>query len=170
MTVRHLTRGAIFLCALLAPLPASAGPADSPAPTLGGQASRVLYMVPGVTKNNGIETEFICTSLATAPIQVGVELFDAAGGDPLNSVSTGDGAQAIPAGGTLTIATGSTIGFHEDVIILGAPSIANIKGGSARIVSTSTRVMCEALLVEKLGATPATISGLKLIARKQSGD
>jgi hypothetical protein len=155
---------------LAMPLHAAAGLVDSPAPNLDGQPARVLYYVPGVTKNNGIETVFICTSLdgGAGTITVGVEVFDPNSGSALNNVGAGDGAESIPAGGTVTIATGTTLGFHEDEAMMGLPP--NVKGGSARILSTSKRLACEAFLVEEVGSPPALIAPLKVISRKQNGD
>jgi hypothetical protein len=68
----------------------------------------------------------------------------------------------------LTIGTGNTAGFHEDESIVGVPP--NIRGGAARIVSTSRRLFCQAFLVEELASPPAAFMPLKIIGRKQNGD
>jgi len=165
---------AVWTLAVLA-LPVTyvwAGVADTPPPQLiSGQISKAIFYIPGVTKNNSMETEFICTNLEqTATIVVGVEVFDSAGGAPLNDVSAGvgDGAQSVPPGGTLTIGTGNTVGFHEDEVIVGLPS--NIKSGSARIVSTSKHIACEAFIMDDTMTPPASVASLKMISRKQRGD
>lgn len=139
------------------------------APTLGGDPSRVVYYVNGVTKNNGMETEFVCTSLdSTGTYRIGVQIYDDLGVGPLNNVAAGDGEQEIAAGGTLTIGTDNAAGFHEDEVIVGLP--VNIRGGSARIVSTSRRLFCQAFLVEEVLSPPASFLPLKVIGRKQNGD
>jgi len=156
-----------------------AGPLDSPLPVIKtGSSTRSIYIVPGVTKNNGLETEFICTNMEKAKaVTVAVELFSAQQnvGDPtgpLNDVTPGvsDGNVTIPVGGSATISTGSTVGFHEDDIIVGSPPIVNIRGGSARILSTSKRIACSVLVVEDLASPPATMAKLNVINRKQQGD
>lgn len=165
--------GALIASALVA-LTASAalaGPADSPIPSISGTAAtRSMFIVPGVIKNNGLETAFMCTSLDTAAATVAVEVFSPAGGGPLNNVATGslDGTLPLAPGASITISTGSSVGLHEDLAISG---LVNVKNGSARILSTTTRIACTALLVEKAGTTPATVATLKLISqRKQNGD
>lgn len=170
MKIRTI-RGALVLAAALTAAPALAGPGDSPVPSISGAGTtRVLYIVPGVIKNNGIETAFMCTSLDTVAVTMAVEVFSPAGGGPLNNVATGtlNGTVTIPAGGSETISTGTSVGLHEDLPITG---LANVKNGSARILATSTKVLCTAILVEKLGSTPNTIATLKIFARRtQNGD
>lgn len=150
---------------------AVAGPGDSPVPSISGSAAtRVLFLVPGVIKNNGIETAIMCTSLDTTPATLAFEVFAPEGGAPLNNVATPtlNGTLPLPVGATVTISTGSSVGLHEDLAITG---LTNVKNGAARILSTSTRVVCTAILVEKLGTTPNTIATLKIFARrKQNGD
>lgn len=167
----RILRGALVIAAALATAPALAGPADSPVPSISGSAStRLLFIVPGVIKNNGLETAFMCTSLELIDTTVAVEVFAPEGGGALNNVSSavGNGTITLPAGGTVTISTGTSIGLHEDLTISG---LVNVKNGAARILGTSTRVLCTAMLVEKSGATPATVSTLKVFARrKQNGD
>lgn len=165
--------GTAFAAAVLAATttPATAGVIDSPVPSISASAAtRVMFIAPGVIKNNGIETAFMCTSLEAGPVTVAVEVFAPEGGAALNNVATGtgNGALAVAPGETVTISTGTSVGLHEDLPITG---LANVKNGSARILSTSTRILCTGLLVEKLGSTPATISTLKIFARrKQNGD
>jgi len=161
----------IGLCALgaAAPRVAAANLITDSAPTLGGQQAKVVYYVNGVTKNNGMETEFVCTSLdSSGSYRIGVQIYDETGAGPTNNVSAGDGEELVAAGASITIGTGNTVGFHEDEVLVGVPN--NIRGGSARIVSTSRRLFCQAFLVEDLASPPATFMSLKVISRKQSGD
>ncbi len=164
------------------------GVIDSPLPilTVGGTPARHVFTVPGVIKNNNVETEFACTSLErTASFRFAVEVFGAEGGPPLNDVTPPalNGADTLLPGATRTIGTGSTAGIHEDnVITLPAASLRN---GSARIVSESTKITCTAFIVDKLNATigfnpgppatpgpvPASMATLKVIkAKRQAGD
>lgn len=171
MNVRKLS-GALLAAALsVSATSAIAGPGDSPVPSISNSAStRVLFTVPGVIKNNGIETAIMCTSLDSTAGTMAFEIFAPEGGGPLNDVSIGvaNGTIALPVGATVTISTGTSVGLHEDITISG---LANVKNGAARILGTTTRVLCTALLVEKLGSTPATMTTLKIFARrKQNGD
>lgn len=169
------TLGALFLVATAA-ASVRAGVIDSPLPNLQtGQVTRHVFTVPGVMKNNNLETEFICTSLETlSTIRIGVEIFSAAGGAPLNDVNegVGDGAQDIGPGGTLSIGTGNTLGIHEDeVISITALPAGSVKNGSARIVATSTKIACNAFLTDDTSDPPVSMMPLKVIAkRRQNGD
>jgi hypothetical protein len=162
-----LISGAIVSTAVAA----FAGPADSPVPSISPSAStRVLYTVPGVIKNNGIETAIMCTSMDTVDSTIAFEVFAPEGGAALNNVASavGNGTMPLPVGATVTISTGTSVGLHEDEAING---LANVKNGAARILGTSTRVLCTGILVEKLASPPATITTLKIFAqRRQNGD
>lgn len=169
--VAPLVLGVLLM--LTAVWPAAGGVIDTPLPVLQtGAATQHVYTVPGVIKNNLLETIFMCTSLDTAgDIVVGVEVFGALGGLPLNPVGTPDldGAETISPGETATIATGGTQGFHEDEII-DSLLPASVRNGSARILSTSKRITCSAFVVDELNDPPTTMGALKLISKKQRGD
>ena len=135
--------------------PVLAGIADKPLPLLNGGKSQHVYSVPGVIKLGVFETLFMCTSAETEEtIRVGVEVFDDAGGNPANDVGAGEGAIDVGPGETVTIATGNTAAFVEDTII---PLNVNMSGGSARIVSTSKKIICTAMLVDLIGAPPGSM-------------
>ena len=151
-----------------------AGVVDSPLPVLQtGAPARHVFTVPGVIKNNNIETVFSCTSLESSnTIVVAVEVFGALGGGPLNDASTPslDGAETLQVGETVTITTGATVGFHEDEIIdsLGAASVRN---GSARIISTSKKIACSAFITDELNDPPSSMTSLSILSKqKQNGD
>jgi len=85
-------------------VPAFAGIADSPLPVLQpGATTYHLYSVLGVASNAYAATVFTCTSTDTAPQQVGVEIFGAAGGDPSNDATMT--SVSVPSGGTTVIET-----------------------------------------------------------------
>lgn len=151
---------------------AGAGVIDTALPTISNSAStRMLYIVPGVQNSGGLETAFICSSLDTSgPQTVAIEVFDAAGGAPLNNVAlpTGDGNEVVQVGGTVTISTGTLTGMHEDEAIV---SLTDAHNGTARILSTTTRLVCTAMVVNKASTPPSLISTLNVFARrKQNGD
>ncbi|GIW40280.1 MAG: hypothetical protein KatS3mg076_0857 [Candidatus Binatia bacterium] len=166
------TLGVLIFFGALA-VPSWGGVMDSPLPELvPGSSTQHVYTVPGVVKNNNLETVFICTNLErTKTVRVAVEVFPIGGGPPLNDVSTGvgDGAEDVPVGATVTIATGSTAGLHETEVI-GSLGPASVKNGSARILSTSKRIACEAFAVDQLGDPPVVMVPLKMISRRQKGD
>jgi len=129
--------------------PAYSGLVDSPSPLFDGRAARTIFYVPNVIHNNGMETVFTCTSLDSTTIRIGIEIFDSIGGSPLNDVSdpSGNGAEDVPVGGTFTVGTDNTEVLSEDEVIAGLP--ANIRGGSARIVSNSKRIACSAVVLDE---------------------
>ncbi len=164
--------------------PVSAGIMDSPVPDMDpSHPERTIYLVPGVIKNNNLETEFNCTNLDSQVVRIGVEIFDELGNGPLNDITSGvaDGAQDVPVGGAVTIGTGNTPAIHESKVISFSnltPPI-NVRNGSARIISTSKRVICHAFVVDQFSdpdPVPPTppqapaILPLRIISRKQRGD
>ena len=72
--------------------PVRAGVQDTPLPTFSdGQAAQLAALIPGAIKDNNVETVVICTNLAPAPLDVGLEVFDETGA-LRNSIAAGDGA------------------------------------------------------------------------------
>jgi len=162
------------------------GPVNTPLSAFtDGSLGKYLWTVPGVIKKQGFVTDVTCTNL-DAPgtvADIGVEIFDETG-TRLNDVSVApapggcNGAMlGVPAGHTVTISNGATVQFHEDCII----AIAGGTSGSARILSTSSKISCNALIADSknvvltTGGTPTGVSpsvtGLKLIRKsKQQGD
>ncbi len=171
MNARRFGSAVLLSTLAIAAGTASAGPADSPVPSISNTApTRVAYTIPGVIKNNGIETAIMCTNMDTVAATVAFEVFNPEGGAALNNVAVGaaNGTLPVPVGATVTIATGACVGLHEDATITG---LTNVKNGSGRILSTTTRLLCTGILVEKLASTPTTIATLKIFAqRRQNGD
>ena len=145
----------------------SAGIGDSPLPVLvPGVATKHVYSVPGVTKFGNLETVFICTSDAPAPIRIGIEVFGGAGGLALNNVA--GGASDLMPGATATLSTGVLNGAFSDVVIFGLNPFGN---GSARILSTSTQVLCTAMVLDSLNSPPTSMTTLPIIKKTtQKGD
>ena len=145
-----------------------AGIADSPLPVLvPGVATKHVFSVPGVIKGGSLDTLFLCTSTSTDTIRIGVEVFGPAG-SLQNNVAGGDGAIDVAPGATVTIGTGLTAGIATDTFI-GALSF--VQNGSARIVSTSTSILCTAQVVDFVGSPPASMTSLPMIKKTtQKGD
>ena len=154
---------------------ALAGVADSPAPSLGGAPAVHVFSVPGVQSTTGglgappLETEFFCTSLESSkPIHIAVEVFNYSGGAALNDVSAGNGAATAAPGQTVTISTGQVAAFLPHATITG---LTPLSGTSARIVSTSKRIMCSAVVVDGSHLVPTSMVSLQVIKlRTQRGN
>lgn len=143
-----------------------AGPVDSPLPNLGVGTTTPVFYVPGVVKNNALETIFMCSNLDIEAVTLAVELFDAAGAGPLNNVEdpTPDGRVTLPVGGAASITTGSTVGFSEDEIINAATLI---RSGTARIVATSPRIACTAFVTHDALEPPSSMYALEVVGRSK---
>ena len=148
---------------------APAGVIDSPVPLVNGQKVKTVFIVPGVTAGIAdIETQFLCTSLDSKSAILAIEVFDDVGGGPLNDVTAGNGVDsAVDPGQTTTLETNNIASFQSDDHI----DAVNANSGSARILSTSTKITCTALLVGGASAgTPTSMASLQVIKKSQKGD
>lgn len=144
------------------PQGARAGIVDSPLPVLvAGETTLHLYSVPGIIGGFfGVDSFFNCTSLDTATIRVGVELFGPAGGAPGNdaaatSLSLAPGATAIfGTGGAAGISISSDLG-------------GSFSKGSARILATSKKLACTAFMADSSNAPPTSMVHLTIIAKSK---
>jgi hypothetical protein len=141
--------------------PALAGIADSPLPVLDPNAkTNHLYSVPGVMNDAGttLGTYFSCTSTSTAPQIVGVEIFAAAGGGPLNVASAT--ALLVAPGASVTFGTVNPASLFADATL--APPMHK---GSARILSTSKSLICTAFVADAVTGSPAAGWQLTIVAK-----
>ena len=165
--------------------PALGGVIDSPVPNLNGEAASAVFYVTGVQATVGeavdgdgvknLDTVFTCTSLeSAASLTVGVQVFTYTGVE----VTVQPAAQTLKPGQTAAISTHRVAGLlSSDILDLGGKTVP---GGSARIISTSKKVMCSAILTrtgasrderepgvdEVLGAT----CNLRVVRTGQNGD
>jgi hypothetical protein len=138
---------------------AHAGIADSPLPVLeAGKKTYHLYSIPGVIDQGGLATFFACTSTDTAPMTVGVELFGTLGGAPGNDPVAS--SLTILPGGTLTFGTRSAVGIGIDSLVGGG-----LSRGSARILSTSKKLVCTAFVADISNAPPTSMTYLTIIKK-----
>ncbi len=157
--MRH-TLSALAAALILAAGPAVAGIVHSPLPELLPGAKTVhLYSVPGVINFSGLDTFFACTSTATAPIQVGVELFFPSGGAPANDVVAT--SLSIGPGATVIFGTGAAVGISIDSSLAGG----SFSKGSARILATSKNLACTAFIADSGNAPPTSMAQLTIIAK-----
>src|SRR6058998_3492528 len=131
-----------------------AGVQDTPLPTFSdGQASQLAALIPGVIKDNNVETVVICTNLAPAPLDVGLEVFDETGA-LRNSVATGNGAILnVAPGVTVTFGTGAVAALHEDQTLTlntAGSGTNNLRNGSGRVVASGAPLGCAAFAVDGL--------------------
>jgi len=138
---------------------ANAGIVDSPVPQLGGVTAINLFQVTGVVNIGGLGTYFSCTSAEkTNNIHVGVELFDQGGGGPLNNAA-GTSLTLVP-GQTATFGTAGANGWISDSLLGGT-----FARGSARILSTSAKLICTAVVADTVGGPPASLTNLNVITK-----
>ena len=156
-TWRGVATTVSLLAAMLAgAAPSAAGPTDTPLPTFSdGKPAVAVYTAVGVIKNNNLETDFVCTNVDPAAVDIGVEVFDETGA-LRNSVNAGVGAFLnVGPGKTVTVGTAGTAAFHEDqtLTLNGAGTGANLlRNGSGRVVGTSKNLLCTAFVLDKLHA------------------
>lgn len=109
---------------------------------------------------------FFCTSTEpTKSITASVEVFGKLGGVPLNSANADD--EGLNPGGTAVWATNpqNTFVQSEDLGFAGV-----IDHGSARIVSTSTKIVCGAVVVNALSSANGMVNLPVVQKLKQKGD
>jgi len=148
-----------FLLALVLAVPADAGIADSPLPVLiTGEKTLHLYSVPGAIASGGLATFFSCTSTDTTAMQVGVELFGPAGGAPQNDAAAT--SLSVGPGATVTFGTSSAVGISVSSNVGGLFS-----KGSARILSTSKKLVCTAFVADISFAPPTSGWQLTIIKK-----
>ncbi len=163
---RGLRRGAASLVACVcvalvldgATQDASAGVADSPLPQFsdGKQSMAVMPAISGVVKRQRLQTDFLCTSFDSSPIDVGVEVFSPSG-VLLNDVHAGNGAMLnVATGQTVTFGTTGTVAYLESAVI----TLPLISQGSARVVASSAQVHCNVIVLDDAVTPPVTISTL----------
>jgi len=88
---------------------------------------------------------------------VGIELFAAAGGGPINNAAMT--ALTVGPGATVTIGTAGTI-FADATL-----SAGSFPKGSARILSTSKSLICSAFIAEAQNVTPTSGCELTIVAK-----
>jgi hypothetical protein len=142
------------------------GLANCPLPVLeAGKPTYHLYTVSGITSTGGLGTFFSCTSTDTAPMQVGVETFLQFGGGPANNVAPT--SLTVSSGAMVTFGTGSAVAIAVDSAVFPCGSCR----GSARILSTSKKLVCTAYIADRFNAPPTSMTELKVVKNKtQKGD
>lgn len=142
--------------------------ADKP-PLIGGtDKAKVVYSIAGVVDSATQATYVSCTSLEKTggnDIHFAVEFFD--NGSSSNDVAAGDGDEFLSGpGDTDGISTRAITGLSTTAITT-PPGITGT--GAARILSTSTKILCAAFVVDPAnGNYLATLPVFK--ALKQSGN
>ncbi len=142
-----------------------AGIADSPLPVIQtGATTQLLYSVPGVIEdNNNLSTFFVCTSTDTVAQEVAVECFGTSGGAPYNDATT-EKVSVVPGAtvrfGTHAPANGVLGGGGVDVV-----THCSLATASARILSTSKKLVCTVFVADRVNDPPSTSWQLTIIAK-----
>lgn len=149
--------------------PASANGLTDPLPILFGTTKRAIhvYSVPSVrsslgTNGNSVTTTFRCASTEKTggqDIVWAVEVFSSSSG-LRNDVTVGQGVLTLPPGDTDVISIYDTAVFVEEGVLR-----EFVSHGSARILATSTKIICSAFLVHPDDAPPTFITPLPVIKR-----
>ncbi len=125
-----------------------------------GQPATYAAVVPGAIKRNTMNTSFFCTSLASANLDVGVQVFGN-DGTLKNDIATGNGVVLnVAPGATVTVSTTNTAAFAETTPIAMPTAAPDVSQGLARIVSTSGQVVCTAAQLDGTLNPPTSMSGL----------
>jgi len=163
MRMRWTSRGVALLMVALAigrAAPARAGIVDTPLPVIAdGKKTAYLYTVPGVVNLTNVGTYVACTSAAKSLEVIGLEVFAAAGGDPLNNAALT--ATAILPGATILFGTEAAAGLVLDRDL----GLGNVHVGSARILATSKAFICTAFLADTAGNPPTSMTYLTIVAK-----
>ncbi len=159
------TRRTVGFVALgfIAATPAAAGIADSPVPLLMGQKAQVLYSLTGVINAGSLGTYVSCTSTAKTPSIVAVEVFQNSGGAAFNDASAT--SLSVAPGATVIFGTENAAGFAEDSFLFDPLSPPAITKGSARILSTSKSLICDAFVSDAVNTPPLSMRYLTIIAK-----
>ncbi len=123
-----------------------------------GKPSVLVMTVPGVAKRTRLDTEFLCTSFDSTPIDIGVEITNL-DGTRVNDISVDVGTVLnVGPGQTVTIGTAATATYLESTTI----PVSTGMQGVARIIGSSANVRCNVELLDPSVSPPvslATIDG-----------
>ena len=159
--------------------PALAGVVDEPIPPLNGQPAEAVFYIPGVqavslstyfTNQGNLDTDVTCISLETVnPLTFTVETF-AANGSQIPGFA-GPTIVTLQPGQTADIVTEPVDGFPlwEDT-----NPVSDIRGGSARVISTSPKIACKAVIAPTMTMNDVGqligAANLPIIRNDQKGD
>ena len=121
-----------------------------------GHAASHSAFIPGAVKRGRVQTDLLCTSLAAAPVDIGVQVLGA-DGTLQNDVGADNGAAlAVAPGASVAMGTTGTAGFLETHVI----ALTGVAQGALRVVTTSPDVVCTAMVLDSGVAPPASMTGL----------
>lgn len=154
---------------------ASAGVLD-PVPLIGGTIrARHVYTIPGIRVNPLVGTSVVCTSLEKSnDIAMAVEVFNL-NGTLLNDVTQPGALNGqvvdVPPGATRAFEilddNGDLASIVGDAFV---SNVGNVPHGSARVLSTSSKIACVAAFLDRVNSPPESYMPLPLISGKQNGD
>jgi len=142
---------------------ASAGPLDSPLPTLSTGKATLVATVSGVVNAAGLATFFSCTNQSPEAVQMTVGIFVDDGGDPCNDEATA--AVTIPPGGTRVMSTQNNV--QSSYFSTNPVSVTDmfIAIGSARVLSTGKGMACSSWVADVYDSPPSSSYSLAMAFR-----
>ncbi len=164
--VKMLTAVLVFCFAVASPRWMGAGLVDE-VPLLNGTTkAKTVWSTGAFATNTTAAAVFACTStekLGGKNITWGVEVFHSSA--IANDLAAGVGVVSTGPGETWVVATRDTLFFDEDDVIG-----VDTTFGSARIVATSSKLVCTAYIVERFSNPPTMMVMLPLFNKtKQKG-
>jgi hypothetical protein len=143
---------------------AAAGIVDSPLPD---PFTKHVYSVPGVISYFDLRTFFACTNVDAGDVTVGVEIFPSTGLDAINDAA--ESAVTLSPGGTITFASSAPTPSFPNTVDLEVGNL--IRNASARVVATSTKLICTAFVADGVNEPPVAGYALTIVSKtKQAGD
>jgi len=133
-----------------------------------------VFTITGITSSATVGAAIFCTSLEkTKDIRIAVEALAEQTGDAINDITGGTANDGVPEilspGETVTTeisGDGDVTFTNEDARIA-----ATLFSGSARVVSTSPKLMCAAMILDKTNALPGFAGAVPVVAKlKQKGE
>jgi hypothetical protein len=108
-----------------------------------------------VINDRAFGTYFFCSSSSAVPQSVTVEAFAA------NGTASGSASLVLAPSKTVIFGTRDSAALTEDVLM----GSGVITAGAARILSTESKVMCSALIVDATNSTPISMVSLNVVAK-----
>jgi len=143
-----------------------------PVPLINGtERAQHVFSISGLVSDASVGTAIFCTSLEkTKDMRIAVEIFDGFSGVAVNNITAGAGVPGVLSPGETV-----TIEVSSNGLIASTNADSNIAAtfpsGSARVVATSPKLMCAAILIDKVNALPIFAGALPVVAKtKQKGE
>jgi hypothetical protein len=120
-----------------------------------------IWTVSGIMQTAaGLQAFIPCTNTGTATATIGVEVYGPSG------AFVTDGSITVAPNSTVIFGTGGANGISVDVAL----ATGMLTKGSARVMASTTKVVCSAFLADALSAIPSGMTLTIAKKTKQKGD